>query len=354
VCCGMRWREELTRRFPKLTTLPPESYVVGGAIRDLLLGREPLDVDVASRAPLEAAKRVRTRVIRLGSEEHLSAWRVVDDGHVYDFAAIEGPDITTDLARRDFTVNAMAVDLERDTLLDPHEGQSDIAARLVRMVNAGNFDDDPLRILKGVRMAVRYGFEIEPETLRAIRERADSITQIAPERVTYELSIILGSGSLRKALVLLSSTGLGRALGLRDVAVAEDEVPLSAAYALLVEQPQEYAKRWRWSEMLQREVLLLQRLLEHHDRMALFDAGETVARQLPPLLRALGRDEFVDFPDFTIRPLLDGNELATLLSIAPGKELGRILRMLLEEQVSGGVKTREEAEAFALAAARCQ
>ena len=70
---AMQWREELTRRFPALKQLSSDCYVVGGAIRDLLLGRDPADADVACIDPLAAAKSVRNRVIRLGGEEHLSA-----------------------------------------------------------------------------------------------------------------------------------------------------------------------------------------------------------------------------------------------------------------------------------------
>src|SRR5688500_829041 len=110
----MQWRDELTRRFPKLAKLGPDCYVVGGAIRDLLLGREPADVDVACIDPLPAAKKIRDRVIRLGDEEHLSTYRVVDNDHVYDFAELLDHDLDADLARRDFTVNAMAIALAED------------------------------------------------------------------------------------------------------------------------------------------------------------------------------------------------------------------------------------------------
>ena len=81
--------------------------------------------------------------------------------HVYDFAELLDHDIDADLARRDFTINAMAVHLGSGALLDPHGGQRDIERGVVRMVHAENFDDDPLRVLKGVRMAVKYDFTIE-------------------------------------------------------------------------------------------------------------------------------------------------------------------------------------------------
>lgn len=346
----MLWREELTRRFPALAKLDGDCYVVGGAIRDLLLGREPADADVACIDPLAAARSIRERVIRLGDAEHLSAYRVVDDKHVYDFAELLDHDIDADLARRDFTVNAMAVHLGRGELLDPHGGQRDIAAKLVRMVRAENFDDDPLRTLKGVRMAVKFGFAVEGQTLDAIRARAPRIVEMAAERVTYELSVILSAGKLRDAIDLLRSTHLAEPLGLhpRDVhadAVSLD-VSLAGAYALLVDDPRAYAERWRWSADLLREVLTLQHLIEHHDRIALYDAGETVALQLAPVLRALGRDERLDIPDFSIRPLLTGNEIVQITGVAPGQELGRIKRSLLEAQVRGEVTTKDQATEF--------
>jgi tRNA nucleotidyltransferase/poly(A) polymerase len=340
------WRAELMRRFPKLASVGAGSYVVGGAIRDLLAGREPADVDVASLDPLRAARGVRDRVIRLGGEEHLVAYRVVDRDRVYDFAEILDGDIGRDLARRDFTVNAMAVDLGRDVLLDPHDGRGDVAQRIVRMVRPSNFDDDPLRTLKAIRMAVRYDMSVDEATIEAIRSRAPRIGEVAAERVTYELAVIFAAGRLRRAIDLFRRSGLGAALAFRDVDSQADDVSVAAAYALLVEDPRAFAERWKWSDALLREVLTLQRLASGADRLALFDAGETIARQLPALLRAAGRSDTLDVPDFSMRPLLSGGEIGEVAALAPGKELGRIKRALVEEQVWGRVRTRDEAIAF--------
>lgn len=342
----MSWRDELTRRFPKLALFAAGSYVVGGAIRDLLLGREPADVDVASLDPLAAAKKVRDRVIALGDEENLVAYRVVDHDRVYDFAEILGGDIERDLARRDFTVNAMAVDLVRDVLVDPHDGRADVELRVVRMVRPTNFDDDPLRTLKGVRMAVRYDMTLDPDTLEAIRERAPRILEIAAERVSYELAVIFGTGRFRKAVDLLSRSGLAAAFGFRSFEAHADDVTVAGSYALLVADPRAFAERWKWSDALLREVQTLQRLLAGADRMALFHAGESIVRQLPGVLRALGRSDALDLPDFSIRPLLSGNEIAEITGLAPGQELGRIKRALVEAQVMGSVETHGEAVEF--------
>lgn len=343
----MSLRDELLRRFPRLAKLSGGCYVVGGAVRDLLLGLDPLDVDVACTDPLTCARRVSERVIRLGSEEHLSAYRVVDGEHIYDFAELLDGDIGADLARRDFTINAMAVDLANDRLIDPHGGRQDLDRRLVRMVDEANFDDDPLRCLKAVRMAVQFGFAIDEKTLEVIRRRAGRITEIAAERVTYELSVIFSANQFRRAVELLRQTGLDVPLFDRPLHAdyREDDISLAGAYALLVDDPRSYAKRWRWSSDLLRDVTALQRLLSLRGdlRIILYDAGERVARQLPPLLRALGRDGDVPMPDFSARALLSGREIASLLGIEEGPELGRLKRALLEAQIRGEVTTHEAA-----------
>lgn len=325
----MTWREELLRRFPALAQLPPHCYVVGGAIRDLLLGREPLDADVACDDPLAAAHTVSSRVIRLGAEEHLRAYRVVLPGHVYDFAELLDHDVDRDLARRDFTVNAMAVDLDTGAFLDPHGGRRDVEQRVVRMIDSSNFDDDPLRMLKAVRMAVRHDFEIDPATLEAIRARASRITDSARERITYELSVIFSASRFRRAVALLRETGLDVPLHLRTGEFHADDVSLAGAYALLTG-----------------EASALRKLIDEHDRIALYDAGEDLARQLPAVLRALGRDDTLDWPDFSTRALLTGEDIARLTGLRPGKELGALKRALLEAQIRGDVGTLDEAERF--------
>ena len=346
----MSLREKLVELFPALAKLPQDSYVVGGAVRDLLIGKTPADVDVACHDPLACARLLGRKTIRLGKGEHLEAWRVIDpfEGgpHVYDFAAILDGVIEADLARRDFTVNAMAVDLASGQLLDLHGGRADLEARIVRMVDPQNFDDDPLRMLKAVRMAVVHGFDVDSATIDAIRPRAGRITEVATERVTYELSLIFSANALRKALALLRESGLADALGLRTPEVHDDAVPLPASLAIMVADPRTYGERWRWSESLIREVLTLQNLVGDHGRIALYDAGERIARELPPLLRALGRDVPLDWPDFDAKPLLTGDEIAQIARIVPGPELGRRKRALLEAEIRGEVKTRDEAIEF--------
>jgi tRNA nucleotidyltransferase/poly(A) polymerase len=343
--------EELLRRFPRLAKLPAPAYVVGGAVRDLMRGAEPADVDVATLNPHDAAATLGRKIITLGGPEHLRAYRVVDREHVYDFADILDGDIDTDLARRDFTINAMAVDLADGALLDPHGGQDDLTARKVRMVRPSNFDDDPLRMLKGVRMAVRLDFDFDRETLDPIRARAAQITSVAQERVTYELSLIFSANRFARAVALLHETRLDVPLELATREFSVDDVSYAGALALLVRDPKPYAEHWRWSDSLLRDVLALQRLVDAHAPIDLYDAGESVARQLPAVQRALRREPVtIDEHLFTIQPLLTGNEIARLLGIEPGPRVGSVKRALVEAQVRGEVTTREAAERFVSAA----
>jgi tRNA nucleotidyltransferase/poly(A) polymerase len=330
--------DRLHHLFPDLRRVPLPAYVVGGAVRDLLLDRDPADADVASIDPLKAASALRHKVIRLGKEDHISAYRVVLGPHVYDFAELLEHDIGADLARRDFTINAMALDLASGELLDPHGGRRDLDARLVRMVSAENFDDDPLRMLKAIRMAVTFRFTIDDATIAAIVPRASRISDIAAERVSFELSRIFSANQFGTATELLRRTGLAAPLGLTLRAAPRDDLTFEMSLALLVDDPRAFGERWRWSESMIRDVTTLKKLMEHHDPIALYDAGERLARMLP--------DANLAMPDFTIKPLLTGDEIASLAGIEPGPHLGEIKHALLEAQIRGEVRTKEEAERF--------
>src|SRR5438128_4013365 len=157
-------REPLVSQFPKLVHLPKGTIAVGGAVRDLLLNIEALDVDVECDDPLACASALG-KVITLGRGD-LTVYRVVVDDRVYDFSR------KTDLGRRDFTMNAIAVDLTSGDVRDPFDGQQDIARRLVRMIHPRNLEEDPLRMLRAVRLAIRFDFAADGATIAAIRRRA--------------------------------------------------------------------------------------------------------------------------------------------------------------------------------------
>ena len=154
-----------------------EAWLVGGAVRDQLLGRPTDDVDVALEGdPREAARTIAraTGGAAFRLSDAFGAWRVVGPGHGWhvDLVPLRDGDIAADLAARDFTINAMAEPLGGGELLDPHGGRADLDARRVRMVSEAALADDPLRALRAVRLVVELGLELEPATGAAVAAHA--------------------------------------------------------------------------------------------------------------------------------------------------------------------------------------
>ena len=200
-----------------------QAWVVGGAVRDELLNREVVDLDIACREP-EATARAYAK--RSGgapfplSERH-GAWRVaLEAGRTVDFTPLDDG-IEDDLATRDFTINAIAVPLADGDPVDPYGGQADVEAKVIRAVSPGVFTDDPLRLLRAVRLADELAFLLEPETERLVREHADLVTQPARERSLAEL-VRLSVEGYRRAdeLGLLAPLG-GSSIGLDRPALVD-------------------------------------------------------------------------------------------------------------------------------------
>jgi tRNA nucleotidyltransferase/poly(A) polymerase len=217
------------------------AYVVGGSLRDVVLGRRPADWDLASDALPE-------RVVDLfpGSlyENRFGTVAVRRDGEVFEITTFRsdhdyadfrrphrvefGDSIELDLARRDFTVNAMAWGARPgapDALLDPYEGIADAAARSLRAVgNPGQrFEEDALRMVRAIRLATTLGFEIEPKTLDGIRAKADLVRHLSGERIAAELDKLLGAERSSVGLRLLEETGL--LAGISEDLAAQRGVP---------------------------------------------------------------------------------------------------------------------------------
>jgi tRNA nucleotidyltransferase/poly(A) polymerase len=171
----------------------PEAWLVGGSVRDLLLGRQVVDVDlVVERDPAAAARslaRSHGGAPFPLSERH-GAWRVVRDGHTVDITASRGA-VADDLGRRDFTINAMAVPLAGGDLLDPFGGRADLEAGRLRAVSEQVFSDDPLRLLRLVRLAHELGFSVDPDSERLARRDAHLADRPSGERVLTEIRRLL-------------------------------------------------------------------------------------------------------------------------------------------------------------------
>jgi poly(A) polymerase len=190
-----------------------EAWIVGGAVRDRLLGRATTDLDLAVPDDPRQAARGLARATG-GAAFQLSgafgAWRVVGPGHAWhvDLVPLREGSIEGDLAARDFTINAMAEPLAGGELLDPHGGQADLDARRLRMVGPAALAEDPLRALRAVRLAVELDLTIEPATAAAVGRAAPGLERVAAERVFGELKQVVASDAVRTGLQLMDAHGL--------------------------------------------------------------------------------------------------------------------------------------------------
>jgi tRNA nucleotidyltransferase/poly(A) polymerase len=193
-------------------TLPHQVYLVGGSVRDLLLGRRPLDLDLAVAGNPRAfaqrlAARTGGRLVPLG-KPGLMLYRLVHGSQVIDVSAISGRSISEDLQRRDFTINAMAIDVASGDIIDICNGRADLAAGRVRMVSRSAFGQDPVRLIRTFRMAAVLGFEVTPATAAAVSDQAMLITRPAGERICAELLKILETGRAADAISQMVDCGL--------------------------------------------------------------------------------------------------------------------------------------------------
>jgi poly(A) polymerase len=189
------------------------AWVVGGAVRDELLGRPVADFDLVVGGDVRRAARALGKAaggpaFELSGE--FGAWRVMGPGRRWqvDVAPLQGGSLDADLARRDFTVNAMARPLGGGDVVDPHGGATDLAARRLRMVSPAGFDEDPLRVLRLARFASELALEPDPDTLAAAAARASRIAEVAAERVFAELKRIVGADRVLDGLALMDRLGL--------------------------------------------------------------------------------------------------------------------------------------------------
>jgi poly(A) polymerase len=189
------------------------AWLVGGAVRDRLLGRPTDDLDVAIDGdPARAAKALRqaTHGAAFPLSETFGGWRVVGPGHAWhvDLLPLLGGDLATDLAARDFTFNAMAEPLAGGELVDPHGGEADLEARVLRVVGPRALEADPLRTIRAVRLAAELGCTIEPGTMDAVRAYASELARVAPERVFAELKRVVGAQDPVAAVRLMTDAAV--------------------------------------------------------------------------------------------------------------------------------------------------
>jgi len=256
-----------------------QAYLVGGCVRDLLLGHAPKDFDVSTDAPPDRIMQIFPNSGQVGAHfgvvvVHAGASHVevatfrsdrdYTDGRRPSSVRFE-TDAREDVLRRDFTVNGLMMDLESDRVLDFVEGRADLERGLIRAIGDPEvrFREDHLRLLRAVRFAARLGFTIEPATFAAIQRHHRLIEKVSAERVRDELVRILTEGGARRGFELLDESGL-----------LQDLLPEIAAMKG-VEQPPEFHPE---GDVWVHTLLLLDKLKEASPTLAwgalLHDVGK--------------------------------------------------------------------------------
>lgn len=196
-----------------------EIYLTGGAVRDILLGLEVNDFDFTLKKNVEEISLEFSNVIsgtHIELDEGNKIYRVVNNKIEYDFTALRGDSIKKDLAKRDFTINALAIPhqhfdkikkiknkkykITKNILIDPYQGVNDLEDRLIRVLGPGIFESDPIRLLRAIRFKVILNFDIEKNTEKKLFNNRKMIKNSAAERIRYELIKIFETTKINKTV----------------------------------------------------------------------------------------------------------------------------------------------------------
>jgi tRNA nucleotidyltransferase (CCA-adding enzyme) len=336
-------------------------YLVGGAVRDLLLGRPKADVDLAVEGEVGA---LADRLGAITAEhERFGTVKAEVEGHEIDLVGLRtetypqpgalpvvsrAQSIEEDLARRDFTINAMAIPLQGGPrLIDPYGGERDLAQGLLRVLHDRSFLDDPTRAIRAARYASRFGFSLEPKTAELIRQ-ADLAT-VSADRRRAELERLAAEENARAGFELIGKWGL---------------IDLRPGGLQLMEAVGELLERPHWAAEVPRERALVAAALgppgaeEVLASMWVPKPGEGVelAERRDPveliLARAMGADWLDAYLNAwrKIKLEIDGDDLIAA-GIEQGPAIGRGLRAARHKKLEGEIRGREEELAAALAAA---
>jgi len=383
----------------KAADLDMPTYLVGGVARDLLLGRQPGDLDLVVQAGDETDDIAGPRLARAVAERHggdvtvhpafgTATW-LTPGGEPIDFATARtetyahpaalptvtpATSILADLSRRDFTFNAMAIRVDGDLfgeVLDPYQGQDDLFARQVRVLHAQSLQDDPTRLFRAVRYEQRFGFHLSSETQAQVPAGLATIPALSGERVRHELELIFGESVAPAMLARLD--GLG-ALAATHPALSWGEAQTRRAEAMASLPVDDWRLAGSIGQVTTLLTLLLVRATPAEARAALqrLDVSRHVAEaasaalelrlvsavpsdvvaQLDPLSTDAVVGAYVLRPEF--RELLDkylsrwrfvraettGDDLIAL-GLRPGPDFGRWLWGLRAARLNGSVSDRD-------------
>jgi len=401
---SLAWRRLAPERWPvPLEAFPAGTALVGGAVRDALLDRLSDRPDIDLVLPGDAVALCRQLRRRHGGsavvlDAERSIARLVIDGWSLDLARQEGGSLNADLQRRDYTINAMALPLAGGesgpgALVDPLGGAAHLAAAQLVAVSEANLLDDPLRLLRGLRLACELGFQLEPRTQGWIEEHHARLGQVAGERVLAELEKLAAAADGGRGLAAVQRSGLlqpwlgdaspeagipadralatlrqvnpahATALGLTSPEAAS-ALPLARLAALLdgaslhrlrssrrLQQRVERLRHW-WERLGPATSAAGAEALPEPERLQLHrqleDDLPALLLSWPPQDAATAQHWLQRWRDpedrlFHPRAAIDGGSLQRELALRPSPQLGELLEQLMLEQAFGRIETPEQA-----------
>jgi tRNA nucleotidyltransferase (CCA-adding enzyme) len=343
-----------------------QAYLVGGAVRDALLDHEPADPDIDVAVEGDIGPLLDRLGVEHSSHERFGTAKVRLAGHAIDLARtrretyaspgalpeVAPAPIRTDLARRDFTINAMAIPLRGPAkLIDPYDGLADLESRTLRAIHPESFVDDPTRALRGARYAARLGLLPEPETQAQLA--ATDLGSVSSDRVTGDLLRIGAEPEAVAAFALLDGWGI---------------LELGPKRLDLLGEAAEYLQTEPWSRLVDRAELLTTiatadaALLRAAESLACQPADSSAAQLYEAAARnsdielAIARAMGADWLDRHVSEWrrvelsIDGQELIAA-GVEQGPDVGRGLRAALHARIEGRIAaSRDEELAVALAA----
>jgi tRNA nucleotidyltransferase/poly(A) polymerase len=370
------------------------AWAVGGAVRDALLSRKTLDLDATVGGCLD---RIASALEREGlgrlvplSDSNPKAVRIAGK-RTLDIVEAEDGSLARDLARRDFTVNAIAAALPSGELIDPHGGAGDLRSGKLRMLSERNLEEDPLRTFRAARFIATHGLLPDRETARACRRQAAGVARAAPERVAVELQRILESARAAPALQWAAAHGLivpalspphppgrgfSRALEPLDAPAIRRREPdrrlvvrlasLAAALGLAPGETAGWLRRLRYGRDLIGEAVLLRELAAQaalaatederwrwvRDAGAAWDEALTLLLSREPARRSSAAALASRARRARRRPRIRGRDVLAWTGMMPGPRVGRLLSDVEVEILRGRLTTRAQARRWLLNAAK--
>jgi tRNA nucleotidyltransferase (CCA-adding enzyme) len=305
-----------------LEFLPETAYLVGGNVRDALLGRpaEYLDLDfVLPSGVVETAKAIASHYkagfVLLDAERQIA--RVVFANATVDFAQQVGADLETDLKRRDFTINAIAYHPMTQQIFDPLQGAIDLRSGLIRMIAPENLKEDPLRLLRAYRQAAQLGFHLEAATQITIQQLAHLLETVAAERVQAELNYLLSTAQGTKLLIMawqdgllhyhfpyITSESIERLRCIDQAAIALGKCWSEFGIELLTwirEQTKTSGARRSWLKIAKLVCLVTPDLAVAEQELWQLKYSRAEVQAVLAVLKALPRFQSVDLPTLTLR-----------------------------------------------------